>query len=91
MIEELQAKVDALLARHSKLLTKKASLGGLLEAKKQELSSLKKEIEAAGLDPKRLKEHRDTLERELREQIETFDIKVTEVEKAFAEYDAKRS
>lgn len=88
-LEQIRAKVDELGKRYKAANSKKASLSGLLQAKREALAGLKQEIEAAGLDPKRLKERRDELQAEVVAAVEDFDRKLTMVEEAFAEYDKK--
>lgn len=88
-LEQLRAQVDELGKRYKTVSSRKSSLSGLLQAKKEELANLKREIEAAGLDPKRLKERRDEVQTELVAAIEDFDKKLTAVETAFAEFDKK--
>ncbi len=89
-LEQIRTKVEELGKRYKAASSKKASLSGLLQAKKEELAALKREIEAAGLDPKRLKERRDELQTEVVAAIEDFDRKLTTVEEAFASFDAKK-
>ena len=89
-LEQIRDKVEELAKRYKSASAKKSSLSGLLQAKKDELASLKREIEAAGLDPKKLKEKRDELRTEVVAAIETFDRNLTQVEEAFAAFDNKK-
>lgn len=86
-LEQIKERVDALSARYRKASEKKANLSGLLQAKKEELNALVEEIKAAGLDPKRLKEHRDELKQELEIQLDTLEAQLTTVEEALRNYD----
>lgn len=86
-LEQIKERVDALSVRFKKASEKKANLSGLLQAKKEELNALVEEIRAAGLDPKKLKEHRDDLKREVETMIKELDEKLTSVEGALQAYD----
>lgn len=88
-LEEIKQKVEELGKRLKVAGSKRSNFSGLLQAKKEELSALKREIEAAGLDPKRLKERRDELQVEVVAAIEEFDKKLTTVEEAFAAFEKK--
>ncbi len=86
-LEQIKERVDALSTRFKKASEKKANLSGLLKAKKDELNALVEEIRAAGLDPKKLKEHRDDLKQEVETMIKDLDEKLTAVESALQAYD----
>lgn len=88
-LEQIKAKVEELGRRYKTASAKKSSLSGLLQAKKDELAKLVREIEAAGLDPKKLKDHRDQLQTEVVALIEDYEKKLTAVEEAFAAYEKK--
>jgi len=85
-LEQISEKVEELSKRYKAANTKKSTLSGLLQAKKEELVSLKREIEEAGYDPKRLKEDRDRLQADVTAMIEDFDKKLCEVEQALAAF-----
>lgn len=89
-LEQIKAKVDELAKRFKTVNTKKSSLSGLLQAKREELAKLKKEIEDAGLDPKKLKDHRDGLQAEVVALIGDLEKKLTRVEESFNEFEAKK-
>ncbi len=86
-LEQIQAKVEDLTRRHIAASTKQSKLQGILEEKRQELLRLKQEIEAAGFDPKTLREERARLEKELDELINRFDTELSVVERAQDEYE----
>lgn len=86
-LEQLKRKVDDLLGRHTKVTEKKAKLRGQLEAKKAELVALSEEIQAAGYDPRKLKEQRDEAHAELEGLVESFQQELQEVEEALASYE----
>lgn len=88
-LDQIKQRVDALTKRHAAASKKKSELKGQLAAKKQELVELKKEIEAAGFDPKNLKEEKTRLEGELEEMIQTFEKELAEVEAVLDAYDKK--
>ena len=86
-LEQIKERVDTLSQRFKKASEKKATLSGLLQAKKEELKALVDEIQAAGFDPKNLKTRRDELQKEVENLIEDLDTKVTAVEEALNSYD----
>ncbi len=88
-LDEIKAKVDDISRRYKAASSKQANLGGLLQGKRDELASLIKEIEAAGLDPKKLKERRDELKQEVLVMVESIDKQLKQVEEALAAYDTK--
>ena len=88
-LEQTRLKIEELQNRHSAVIAKKNSLGGQLQAKKEELAALIKEIRDAGYDPKKLVSERDKVQGELEEMIQEFDRNLTEVEKALSVYDKK--
>jgi chromosome segregation ATPase len=89
-LDQIKAKVDELGRRYKAASAKKSNLSGLVQAKRDELAALKKEIEAAGLDPRKLKEKRDELQTEVQAMIDDFEKRLTSVEEAFAAFDAKK-
>lgn len=88
-LEQIKSKVDELGKRYKAASTKKSNLSGLVQAKRDELAALKKEIEDAGLDPKKLKEKRDELQTEVQAMIEDFERRLAAVEEAFAAFEKK--
>jgi chromosome segregation ATPase len=88
-LEQIKEKVDDLSRRYKAASSKKSTLNGLLQAKREELVALKKEIEDAGYDPKRLKEDRDKIQAEVLAMIEDFEKKLGEVEVSLAAFDKK--
>jgi chromosome segregation ATPase len=89
-LDQIKAKVDELGRRYKTASAKKSNLSGLVQAKRDELAALKKEIEDAGLDPKKLKERRDELQTEVQAMIEDFERRLTSVEEAFAAFESKK-
>lgn len=86
-LDQIKQRVDDLTRRYNSAGKKRSEYRGQLEAKKDELVSLKKEIEAAGFDPKNLKKDRDRLETELISLMDTFEKELVEVETALAGFD----
>lgn len=86
-LDEIKSKVDDINKRYKSASSKQSNLSGLLQAKREELASLIKEIEAAGLDPKKLKERRDELKAEVIAMTESIDKQLKQVEEALAAYD----
>lgn len=88
--EELRKKIDDLSKRTEAANTKKSTLSGRLQAKKEELAQLIVEIKAAGYDPKTLREERDKVQAQLTEMIQTYEADLVAVENALASYDTKK-
>jgi chromosome segregation ATPase len=88
-LDQIKTKVDELGKRFKAASAKKSNLSGLYQAKREELAALKKEIEDAGLDPKKLKEKRDELQTEVLAIIEDFEKRLTQVEEAFTAFEKK--
>lgn len=86
-IDDIKERVEELSRRHQDVSERKAKLQGILAEKKRELLALKDEIEAAGYDPKTLKEEQAKLQSELEQLMETFDKELTQVEEALADYE----
>lgn len=89
-LEQIKSKVEELGKRFKTASTKKSNLNGLVQAKREELAALKKEIEDAGLDPKKLKEKRDELQTEVLAMIEDFEKRLATVEDAFVTFESKK-
>jgi len=88
--DEIKKKIDDLQKRHEAVTQKRASLGGQLQAKKEELAAIIQEVRAAGYDPKNLASERDKAQQELETMVEDFETKLTEVETAIAAFDSKK-
>jgi predicted nuclease with TOPRIM domain len=87
--EELRDKIGDLQKRHQAVLEKRASLGGQLEAKKQELQAIVQEIKAAGYDPKNLATEYEKAHQDVEAMALDLESKLTEVETALAAFDKK--
>jgi len=87
-LEELQTRLDDLTKRHRSASSKKSKLEGQLEAKRQELANLAEEIRQAGYDPKKLKDERDRVAKELVGDMDAFERDMVEVEQALAAFDS---
>lgn len=85
--EEMKKKIDELSRRTQEVRAKKAGLKGQLQAKREELDRLIKEIKAAGYDPKKLKEERDKKKAEVEAAIASFEKDLSEVEAALAKFE----
>ena len=88
--EELRKKIDDLTKRTEVVNTKKSSLSGKLQAKKEELAQLILEIKEAGFDPKTLREERDKVQVQLTEMITAYETDLVAVETALSSYDVKK-
>lgn len=87
--EQMKKKVDDLTKRTNEVRSKKATLKGQLQAKRDELDRLIKEIRAAGYDPKKLLEERNKKKAEVEAAIASFEKDLAEVEAALAKFDKK--
>lgn len=89
-LDQIKQRVDSLTRRYNAASKKKAEYKGQLEAKKDELVALKREIEAAGFDPKNLKRDRERLEAELATLLDATDKELSELEAAHAELEKSK-
>ena len=87
--EEIKRRLDDFQHRTEVATKKKASLGGQLQAKKDELAELIKEIRAAGYDPKNLTVERDKSQKDLEDALTAYEKDLVEVETALAAFDKK--
>lgn len=87
--DQIRQKIDDLQRRSEAVATKKAAFGGQLQAKKDELAALIKEIRAAGLDPKNLLSERDKAQQELEAAIVSFEADLQKTEATLAGYEKK--
>jgi uncharacterized protein YoxC len=87
--DELKKKIDDLAKRTEAVNKKKAELTGLLQAKKDELATLIKEIKAAGLDPKTLGASREKARTDLEAEIDAYEKDLKATEQALAAYEKK--
>lgn len=87
-VDEIRERIEELTRRHKKASDRRSRLTGKLEEKKAELSKLKQEIEASGLNPKDLKTEKARLEEELNKLMDTFENDLTQAEKALDEYES---
>ena len=87
--EELKKKVEDLIRRTDTVNKKKAGVGGQLEAKKEELATLIKEIRAAGHDPKNLASERDKAETDLKDMVVAYEKDLVAAEQALIAFDKK--
>lgn len=84
---EMEAKVKDLMSRHATVLQKKAALSGQLQAKRDELATVVREIREAGYDPKNLVEETRKAKAALEAEIVSFEEDLAKVEKALAAFD----
>jgi chromosome segregation ATPase len=88
--DELRKKIDDLAKRTEVVNSKKSTLSGKLQAKKEELAQLIVEIKTAGFDPKTLREERDKVQAQLTDMISTYEADLVSVETALSSYDTKK-
>lgn len=79
---ELKTQVESLVKRHQVASSRKATLQGQLNAKKQELASLTQEIQNAGFNPRELRAEREKAQAELERLVDAFEAELSEVESA---------
>lgn len=84
--DEIKKKIDELSKRTDIAAKKKATVTGQLQAKKEELADLVKEMKAAGIDPKNLVNERDRAQKELEEMLTAYEKDLAQVETALASY-----
>lgn len=89
MADDIKKKIEDLQRRHKVVEQKKASLTGQLQAKKEELAAVVKEIRDAGYDPKNIAQERDRAKAELEAMVDRLDRELTEVEKVLANFQNK--
>lgn len=82
--DEIKKRVDAALQRTDTVEKAKANLGGQLQAKKEELAALVKEIREAGYEPKTLAASRDQLQAELEQIVVEYEKQLDAAEAAIA-------
>jgi uncharacterized protein YoxC len=87
--EQMKKKIEELSKRTQAVRSKKATLKGQLQAKREELERLVKEIRAAGYDPFKLAEERNKKKAEVEAAIASFEKDLTEVEQALAKFEKK--
>ncbi len=88
-LEEIKQRVEELQKRYATASKKRSELQGQLDAKREELVALSQEIKNAGYDPKKLKEEKDRVEKELVSTIEACEKELSEVESALREFEKK--
>jgi len=89
MAEPIETKIKDLVARHGAAMQRKAALRGQLEARKEELVNLAREITEAGYDPKKLPEEVAKAKATLEAAVANFETELAAVEKALAAFDKK--
>jgi len=82
--DEIKKRVERALQRTDTVNQAKANLGGQLQAKKDELAALVKEIREAGYEPKTLAAARDKVQAELETMIVEYEGKLDTAEAAIA-------
>ncbi len=88
-LDQIKTRLADLEQRHAACSAKKSKLQGQLEAKKQELAALKEEIEAAGYNPRQLKQAKEKTEKDLVAAMDEFERNLQEVETAIASFENK--
>jgi septal ring factor EnvC (AmiA/AmiB activator) len=86
MSDDIKSRIDDLQRRHSAAVQKKAGLAGQLQAKREELEAIVKEIREAGYDPKKITQERDRAKAELEAQLTKLESELTAVETALAAF-----
>ena len=89
--EEIKTRVESALQRTDAVERAKANLSGQLQAKKEELAALVKEIRDAGYDPKTLASSRDQLQKNLEEQLVQYEAQLAKAEAAIQDLQKLRN
>lgn len=89
MSDDVRDRIDALQKRWSAASKKKAGLEGQLQAKKEELAQIVREIREAGFDPKNIAQDRDTAKAELETMVGKLEAELTEVEQTLSTFEKK--
>jgi septal ring factor EnvC (AmiA/AmiB activator) len=87
--DEIKEKIDQLQRRWNAVSQDKAGVAGQLQAKKEELAAVVKEIREAGYDPKHIAQERDQAKADLEVMVNKLDAELTEVEKALETFKQK--
>lgn len=88
-LDDIKQRIEDLGKRHAAASAKKSELHGQLEAKRAELVALSQEIKDAGYEPRKLKDEKDRVERELIAELDAAEKELSEVEAALREFDKK--
>jgi len=81
-LDEIQKRIENLQRRHAEVMQRKAAASGQLQARKDELAEIVKEIRAAGFDPKQITHIRDKARQDLAAEITKHETELAEVEAA---------
>jgi len=82
IVDDIQKRVEELQRRHAEVMQRKASASGQLQARKEELAAIVKEIRDAGYDPKQIAQIRDEAKADLLTEIARYEAELSEVEAA---------
>ena len=85
-MDEIQRRIEELQRRHAEVLQRRAGAAGQLQARREELAALVREIRDAGYDPTQIAQIRDQAREDLLTEIAQFERKLTEVEEALAAF-----
>lgn len=88
-IEALQRKLQELSTRAKKVKQQRAEILGSLNAKKEELTNLVKEIQAAGYNPKTIKEEYEQQKKRLEEMMADYELQLQKAEASIEEFHRK--
>lgn len=85
-IETLQKKLSELTARAKKVKQQRSEILGSLSAKKEELTNLVKDIQAAGYNPKTVKAEYEQVKKELEDKMEEYEKQLVKAETSIDEF-----
>jgi len=85
-IEALQKKLNELSTRAKKVKQSRAEILGSLNTKKDELTVLVREIQAAGYNPKTIKEEYEQQRKQLEEMMEDYEKQLAKAEQSIEEF-----
>jgi len=85
-IEALQKKLQDLTSRAKKVKQQRSEILGSLNAKKEELTNLVKEIQGAGYNPKTVKAEYEQAMKTLEEMMEDYEKQLVKAETSIDEF-----
>jgi len=85
-IDVLQKKLQELSARAKKVKQQRAEILGSLNAKKEELTNLVKDIQSAGYNPKTIKDEYEQQKKQLEDMMEVYEAQLVKAENSIEEF-----
>jgi septal ring factor EnvC (AmiA/AmiB activator) len=89
-LDEIQKRIAEIQRRHAEVMQRKAGVSGQLQARKEELAAIVREIRDAGFDPKQITQLRDQAEADLLSEIKKYEEALSAVEQALEGFPATK-